>query len=110
MGDEMIGVESHELERRIVGALEAAPAVTIAEDFAARVCARLPERKIVSVRATYFGRNAMWAAAGVLLVAQLAMAMRGAERSVAGVALEWILCGEFVLLAIGLGTGRRVRR
>lgn len=110
MGDEMIGVEGRELERRIVGALETAPAVTIAEDFAARVRAKLPARQAVSVTQTRYGRNAMWAAVGVLLVALLAMAMHGAERSVVGVMLEWILCGEFVLLAVGLGMGRRVFR
>jgi hypothetical protein len=110
MGDEMIGVEGRELERRIVGVLEAAPRVRIAEDFAARVCAKLPERKTVSVHATRYGRNAMWAAAGVLLVALFAIAMHGAERSVVGVTLDWIVCGEFVALAVGLGMGRRVFR
>jgi len=107
MGTEVIGVEGRELERRIVGVLEGAPAVTIAEDFAVRVCARLPERRVLSVARTRYGRNAMWAGVGVLLVALFAIVMRGADRSVVGVTLEWILCGEFVLLAVGLGMGRR---
>jgi hypothetical protein len=110
MGDEMIGIEGRELERRIVGALETAPQVTVAEDFAARVFAKLPARKVVPVRDTQYGRIVMWAAVGVLLLALFAIVMRGAERSVVGVTLEWILCGEFVLLAVGLGMGRRVFR
>jgi hypothetical protein len=107
MGDEMSGVDSRELERRIVSVLEAAPAIAIAEDFAARVCAQLPVRRAVSVRATRYGRNAMWVGVGVLLVALFAIAMQGLARSVVGVTLEWILCGEFVVLAVGLGMGRR---
>jgi len=107
MGDEMMEFDHREMERRIVDVLEAVPAVTVADDFAARVCAKLPAPRAVSVRATRYGRNAMWAAVGVLLVALFAIALRGAERSVVGLTLEWILCGEFAVLAVGLGMGRR---
>ena len=59
-------------EDRITRALEQAPAVTVPADFAARVMAQLPERKVARVPAgfevhrTHYGRNAMLVGAALL--------------------------------------------
>jgi hypothetical protein len=71
-------------EERIVRVLEQAPAVTVPAEFAARVMAQLPERKVTRVpaehglfvRRTHYGRNAMIAGAAVLCCLLMAAAMR----------------------------------
>src|SRR5438270_753248 len=77
-------------------------AVTVPADFAARVAKMAPAKRAVTATPRY----GMWAAqaAMVLLVAGLIAVSR--DRSVAGVALQWVLCAELAGLAVwkwGLG-------
>ncbi len=94
-------------ERRLVRALETVPAVTIPADFVARVVARLPAERPVSLRPTWYGRNAMLLGAAVLLVALLGLASRPSSQSVLGLAVEWTLCAQFVGLVFWLSARYR---
>jgi len=94
---------TEELEVRIEQALERRPAVTVPADFAARVAAMAPAQRVVEVTTPRYGMLALQGAM-VLLVAGLVGLSR--DRSVAGVAMQWMLCAELAGLAVwrwGLG-------
>jgi hypothetical protein len=108
MGDEMTAEERAlvEMDARLVRALEARPAVEIHAGFAARVAARVPARRPVLLTPRHYGRNAVVACLAVLAVVLLALALRGANGTALGVAVEWFVCAMFVTLAIWLGAWR----
>ncbi|WP_035350457.1 hypothetical protein [Edaphobacter aggregans] len=100
--------EERAFEDRIVAALERAPDLSssIPADFAERVAAKLPARRLVAVRTTHYGRKVMWWSLAVLLVMLVLVAVRGAERSTIGAAVEWTLYGQFLAIAIWLAVRR----
>jgi hypothetical protein len=89
-------------DERIVAELERAPdlSVSIPADFAQRVAARVPARRPVTVRATHYGRMAMWCSLLVLLVLLVAAATRGMQLATV---VEWVLFAQFLGLAVWLG-------
>ena len=95
-------------DARIVAGLERVPDLTAAipEDFAAKVAARVPAKKVQSarrfaaVRTTHYGRFAMWAGLAVLLVLTV-FASRG-SLSVVSMTVEALLFMEFAAIAVWL--------
>ena len=100
--------EDRLMDERVVRALEHVPDVgeMIPADFAARVVARVPARKNVSVTPTYYGRKMMMICGVVLLVLLVFLASHGMDRSTIGAVVEWCLVTQFLALAIWLGTRR----
>jgi hypothetical protein len=96
-----------ELDERLIRTLETRPKVHIPADFAARVANQLPAKKTVSLTPTHYGRNAMLISMVVLAVALLALALHSADRSTLGLTMEWILCGQFLSIAVWFGTRRQ---
>ena len=94
------------MEARLTRALERVPEPKIAADFAARVAARVPAEKPIAVRATYYGRTAVVIGMVVLFVSLLVFAPRTAGNSTFWVAMEWILCAQFIGLGVWLGVRR----
>ncbi|HEY2038022.1 MAG TPA: hypothetical protein VGG95_00020 [Edaphobacter sp.] len=94
-----------ELDDRIVEQLERLPDVSAAipADFAARVAAKVPARRPVSIRTTHYGRTLMMLSLVVLFVALVVLAVRGSGGSTIGVALEWTLCIQFLAFAVWMG-------
>jgi hypothetical protein len=94
------------LDERVVRALERVPdaAVSIPADFAARVAAKVPASRPVSLTPRHNGRTVMVVSVVGLLVMLLGLAHVGAERSVYGRAVEWLLYAQFLALAVWLGT------
>ena len=95
-----------EIERRLTRALERVPEVAIPEDFAQRVAARVPMRRLASLRempvpATNVGWRVAGVAAVVLLVAMFVLARVGG-RGVEGW-LEIGLAIEFAVLTAWMG-------
>jgi hypothetical protein len=89
------------IDGRLMRALERRPAVTVPEDFALRVAARLPASAAAlgpTIHATYVGRRVAWAAAALLLLATIALAP-SAMHSNAKRWLEFAFEVEFVALA-----------
>jgi hypothetical protein len=103
-------MEERTLDARIVAELERVPdaSVVIPADFAARVAAKVPAKPEVAVAPTYYGRKVMWCCFAVLLVVLAVLAARGMGRSAYGTAIEWILCAQFLAIAVWLAT-RRLR-
>ena len=107
-----------EEDDRITRALEQAPAVTVPVEFAARVMAQLPERKVARaydwsglfVRRTHYGRNAMLAAAAVLccLLVVAGLASRGSSDAVWRIT-EWIVLAQLAGIALWWGLAWRTR-
>ena len=102
-------------EDRMTRALEQAPAVAVPADFAARLMARLPERKAARVsagsewfvRRTHYGRNAMLAGA-VLLCCLLVVAAAASNRGgVAWEMAEWIALAQLGGIALWRGLAWR---
>jgi hypothetical protein len=91
------------LEERVTRALERAPEVMVPADFAARVAARVPVRRAITVRPAHYGLMAVRIGMVVLVIAMVVVAMHSAGRSFFGTALEWVLCAELVALAVWLG-------
>jgi hypothetical protein len=101
-------------EDRMTRALEQAPAVTVPADFAARVMAQLPERKVARVpagfeaRRTHYGRNAMLIGAALLCCLLLV----GAITSKGGVAwwlAEWTALAQLGGITLWCGLAWRAR-
>jgi hypothetical protein len=99
---------------RITRALEQAPAVTVPADFAARVMAQLPERKVARVPAgfqvhrTHYGRNAMLAGAALLCCLLLV----GGIASKGGAAwwlAEWTALAQLAGITLWCGLAWRTR-
>jgi hypothetical protein len=97
------------IDRRVVRALERAPEVSIPAGFAVRVVGQLPARSAVAVMPARYGPVAMRISMAVLVVALVVLGMRSADHSVFGIALEWILCGQLVVVAMWLGGVRSLR-
>ena len=97
------------IDRRVVRALERAPEVSIPAGFAARVVGQLPARSAGAVTPARYGPVAMRISMAVLVVALVVLGMRSADHSVFGIALEWILCGQLVVVAMWLGGVRSLR-
>lgn len=106
--------EMHE-EERVARALERAPAVTVPADFAARVMAQLPERKVRPAREagwfprrTHYGRNAMLAGAVLLCCLLLAGAVASRGDAAWRVA-EWTALAQLAGIALWWGLAWRTR-
>ena len=97
------------MDRRVVRALERAPGVEIPADFAARVAGHMPAWRPLAVTPTHYGLIAMRSSMAVLVLALAVLGMRTADHSVFQVALEWILCGQLVVVAMWLGGVRSLR-
>jgi hypothetical protein len=101
-------------EDRITHVLEQAPAVTVPTDFAVRLMQRLPEPKLVRVRArrglfvrrTHYGRNAMLAGAVLLCCLLLAAAM-GHVSGTARQLMEWTALTQLGGIALWCGLAWR---
>ncbi|WP_213805049.1 hypothetical protein [Granulicella sp. dw_53] len=102
------GDAAEEFERRVVRALERQPAVRIPAGFAARVASQAPVRiaATAAVRRTRYGFGMVWVGMVLLLVAMLGLAPRAGAGSAVWVGLEWVLCGQFILLAMWSGMRR----
>lgn len=99
-------VDARMFDERLVRALEMAPDISesIPVDFAARVAAKVPARRTVSLTPRHYGRTAMLISAVVLFVA-LIWVGRGLAGSTMGVVVEWFLCAQFLALTVWMGTG-----
>jgi hypothetical protein len=97
-------MEERAFDERVVAALERAPDLSsaIPVDFAERVAAKVPVRHPVAVRATQYGRKAMWCSLAVLFVMLVVVAVQGMERSTIGIVMEWVLYAQFLAIAIWL--------
>jgi len=95
-------MEMARLDQRLIHALEAAPEVHAPADFAARVVSRLPARRSVSVTRTHYGYYAMLAGMVILLATLLLLAPQTADRSLFELTLQWLLCAQFIGLAVWL--------
>jgi hypothetical protein len=108
-GDEMrleaAAQEARELDDRILRELERVPAIsaTISPDFAARVAAKVPERRPAAVRTTHYGRLFMAASLVILFIALVVLAARGFAGSPIGQVIEWTLCIQFLAIAVWMG-------
>jgi hypothetical protein len=104
-------------EDRITRALEQAPAVAVPAEFAARVMAQLPERKVGHVldwsglflRRTHYGRNAMLAAAAVLCCLLVVAGLASNHGGVAWQAIEWMVLAQLAGIALWWGLAWRTR-
>jgi len=102
-------------EGRITRALEQAPAVTVPAEFAARVMARLPERKVLRVpakqglfvRRTHYGRNALLAGAALLLCCLLVAGALGHGGGIAWQLAEWTALVQLGGIALWCGLAWR---
>jgi hypothetical protein len=95
------------LDQRLIHALEIAPEPRVPADFAARVASLLPARHPVSVTPTHYGHYAMVASMVILLAALLLLAPHATDRSIFGLTLQWLLCAQFIGLAVWLSVRRR---
>jgi hypothetical protein len=98
--------EAELLEARVVLALERVPEVVIPEAFAKRVAGMVPARREIAVKTTRYGRNAAIVSMAVLMVAVLLIARGAAHESVVRMTLEWVLCGQLLVLGVGVGLRR----
>jgi hypothetical protein len=106
-----VRAEAEAFELCVVRALERQPEVAIPADFAARVAGSAGVRRAASLRSarlrrTHYGYGTGLIGMGMLLVAMLAFASRAVAGSVTWVGLEWVLCGQFVALAMWFGLRR----
>jgi hypothetical protein len=88
------------LEMRVVRALETRPEVSLPTDFAVRVASRVPARREVAVPPARYGMIAVQVAMAVLVVALVVLGVRSTGHGTVGMAVEWILCGQLVALAL----------
>lgn len=97
-------MEERVFDERIIAELERVPdlSAVVPADFAARVAAKVPAKRAVSVsvRQTHYGWTVMWCCFAVLLAAMVIVATRGLGHSAIGTAVEWTLCAQFLALAI----------
>ena len=100
-------MERDDLELRVVRAMEAVPKVAIADDFAMRVMQRVPARamrkRVLMMERSQVGRRVMPVAMVALAMLMLGLApWAWGARDVALTAVEWVLCAEFIGLALWL--------
>jgi len=98
--------EVRQLDERVVRTLEAAPAIEVPADFAARVASRLPARRPVSLTPTHYGERATWVAIVIAMAALLAVALHTTTHAVFDV-VQALLLTEFIALAVWLSLRRR---
>jgi hypothetical protein len=105
--------QNHELDQRLIRALESAPELRIPADFTSRVTSQLPERLPATVTPTYFGYGAIVISVVALLIALLVLAGRAAmhtpNHSIIALVLQWTLCAQFIALAVWLGLNHRTQ-
>jgi hypothetical protein len=99
-------VAHRELDLRLIRALENAPTLQIPADFAARVTARIPSRRPISVSPTRYGYYAMLISMVVLLAAMLILARHAVDHTTLGLTLNWILCAQFIAIGIWISARR----
>lgn len=90
------------VDAQLTRALERKPAVEVPAGFAARMAGRVPVRRTIAVPTARFGLLAARVGMAMLLLALVVLSMRSADRTVFGIAMEWILCAEVVGLAAWL--------
>jgi hypothetical protein len=101
-------------DERITRVLEQAPMVAVPSDFAARLMAQLPERKVARVpvsffvRRTHYGRNAMVAAAALLCCLLVAGGIASHGNPVWRLA-EWTALAQLGGIALWCGLVWRTR-
>jgi hypothetical protein len=102
-------------EERVTRALERAPTVAVPADFAARVMAQLPERKVRAApvagwfpQRTHYGRNAMLTGA-VLLCCLLVAGAVASRGDAAWRMAEWIAFAQLAGIALWWGLAWRTR-
>jgi hypothetical protein len=93
------------LDQRIIHALETVPELQIPADFAARVAARLPARRPVSLTQTHYGYTAMLLGVLATFAAMLALALHTARHATFGLP-ESLLLTQFIVFAIWLSVRR----
>ncbi len=99
-GIDETGDRDDAFERRLDGALAAAPLVSISPEFARRIAAQVPSQLVVPVRSPgYARRSAIVCAAGLLIVVLL-LAPRAVSGATLFSAIEWIFCAQLSLLAL----------
>jgi hypothetical protein len=97
--------EVRQLDERVVRTLEAAPAMVIPADFAARVASQLPARRPVSLTPTHYGERATWVGIVIALAALLVVALHTTNHAVFDV-VQALLLTEFIALAVWLSVRR----
>src|ERR1700679_2388119 len=90
-----------ELDRRVTGALERAPEVRIADNFAARVLSRVPVRPLVSLTPTHYGDHAIFLGILVTLVSLFVLGLHTADRHAFDL-VESFLLTQFIVLTVWL--------
>jgi hypothetical protein len=100
-------------EDRMTRALEDAPHVTVPADFAARVMARVPQRKATRYglplrQRTHYGRNLMVGGAVLLCALLVAVAVGGQTTAAVRVA-EWTIFAQLAGIALWYGMARRTQ-
>jgi hypothetical protein len=98
-------VLDHDLDERLIRALETVPDPQIPADFAARVTSRLPARRPVSLTATHYGQNAMLLGIVATLAVLLVLALHTAGHASYGL-LETFLLAEFIALTVWFSVWR----
>jgi hypothetical protein len=98
-------VLDHDLDERLIRALETVPDPQIPADFAARVASRLPARRPVSLTATHYGQNAMLLGIVATLAVLLVLALHTAGHASYGL-LETFLLAEFIALTVWFSVWR----
>jgi hypothetical protein len=88
------------IELRLQRALETRPEARVPDGFAARVAARVPGRRVAVVTSGRYGLMAMRIAMAVLVLALVTLTMLSMGRTVAGIAVEWILCAQLAALVV----------
>jgi hypothetical protein len=108
MSDEMRAAEAA-LDARLVRVLEDHPEFVIAEDFAARVAARVPQRKVEAIRLRrmaitprHYGRNMIIVCVLALAIAMIGISAAGLYRAPVVEAIDWLLCAQFIALVAWL--------
>ena len=103
--DRMLREADRVLDERLDRALNAAPALTLPADFAARMAALLPA---AAPAPTHYGRTALLLCGLLLAAALLFLVTRGP-----GHAMPWLatlFSMELAVLAVGAGSWRQVLR
>ena len=110
MNDSM---EQDDLDLRVVRALDAVPKIAVADDFAALVMQRVPARavraRVLLPERSQVGRRVMLAAMAALAALMLGLApWAWGAGHLALTAVEWVLCAEFIGLALWLSPAPRL--
>ncbi|MDE1175477.1 MAG: hypothetical protein PW789_02615 [Edaphobacter sp.] len=101
-------MEERAFDERVISVLEKGPdfTVTIPEDFAARVAAKAPVKRPVSVRATSYGRASMWIGLAALLAVLMAVSASRLGQTMGTMTVECVLLAQFVAIVGWLSVRR----